>query len=76
MDTVVFTGRMPLETFKEERPREYERLVAQGKLEALMAPAPTPAEVTRAYVFGFTTLTIGIVLIVFIFWALLSSGFH
>ena len=35
MDTVVFTGRMPLEAFKEERPLEYERLVAQGKLDAL-----------------------------------------
>ncbi len=57
MDTVVFTGRMPLEAFKEERPLEYERLVAQGKLEELMAPAPTAAERLRAYVFGFTTLT-------------------
>jgi hypothetical protein len=76
MDMVVFTGRMPLETFKEERPLEYARLVEQGKLEALMAPAPTAAERTRAYIFGFTTLSIGIVLIVFIFWALLSSLLH
>ena len=57
MDTVVFTGRMPLETFKEERPLEYQRLVAQGKLDELMAPAPTSAERTRAYIFGFTTLS-------------------
>ena len=76
MDTVVFTGRMPLETFKEERPLEYERLVAQGKLQDLMTTAPTAAERVRAYVFGFTTLVIGIVLIVFIFWALLGSLLH
>jgi cytochrome b subunit of formate dehydrogenase len=76
MDTVVFTGRMPLATFKAERPLEYERMVAQGKLEAMMAPAPTSAEMTRAYVFGFAALGIGIVLIVFIFWALLRSLTH
>jgi cytochrome b subunit of formate dehydrogenase len=76
MDTVVFTGRIPLEKFKEERPLEYERLVAQGKLDTLLAPAPTAAEMTRAYVFGFATLAIGLVLIVFIFWALLSGLGH
>jgi predicted CXXCH cytochrome family protein len=76
MDTVVFTGRMPLETFKEERPLEYARLVAQGKLESLMSPEPTAGERARAYVFGFTTLTIGIVLAVFIFWALLGGLMH
>jgi len=73
MDTVVFTGRVPLEAFKEERPLEYETLVAQGKLEGRLAPAPTPAEFKVAYVFGFVTLAIGIVLVVFIFWALLRS---
>jgi hypothetical protein len=76
MDTVVFTGRMPLETFKEERPLEYARLVAQGKLDALMSPEPTAGERARAYIFGFTTLTIGIVLAVFIFWALLGGLMH
>lgn len=76
MDPVVFTGRMPLETFKEERPLEYARLVEQGKLEALMVPAPTASELARAYVFGFAALGIGIVLIVFIFWALLGSLLH
>jgi cytochrome b subunit of formate dehydrogenase len=73
MDTVVFTGRVPLEAFKEERPLEYEALVAQGKLDARLAPAPTPEEMRTAYVFGFVTLAIGIVLAVFIFWGLLDS---
>jgi cytochrome b subunit of formate dehydrogenase len=73
MDTVIFTGRMPLELFKEERALEYERLVAQGKLDEYMAPAPTAAELRRAYIFGFIALAIGIVLAVFIFWALLGS---
>ena len=33
MDPVIFTGSMPLERFKEERPLEYERLVANGQLD-------------------------------------------
>jgi cytochrome b subunit of formate dehydrogenase len=76
MDTVIFTGRMPLETFKHERPLEYERLVAEGRLDEVLVPPPTPAELRRAYVFGFTALTIGVVLAVFIFWALLTGGLH
>lgn len=76
LDPVVFTGRMPLEMFKEERPLEYERLVAEGRLEERLAPAPTPAEMRVAYVFGFTALTIGLVLAVFIFKALLGSLGH
>ncbi len=73
LDAVVFTGRMPLVAFKEERPLEYERLVAEGTLEDRMAPMPTAVELRVAYVFGFTALAIGIVLAVFIFRALLGG---
>ena len=76
MDTVVFTGRMPLETFKHERPLEYERLVAAGRLEELMAPAPTAGELRFAYIFGFAAVAIGVVLAVFIFWGLAGSLMH
>jgi hypothetical protein len=71
MDPVIFTGRMPLERFEQERPLEHARLVAQGRLR--LEPAPTAAELRRAHVFGYTALTIGVVLAVFIFWALLRS---
>jgi cytochrome b subunit of formate dehydrogenase len=76
LDTVVFTGRMPLEAFKEERPLEYARLVAQGKLEERLVPAPTAVELRVAYVFGFAALITGIVLAVFIFRALLGGLLH
>ena len=33
MDTVIFTGRMPVAEFKRDKPAEYEALVAAGKLE-------------------------------------------
>jgi cytochrome b subunit of formate dehydrogenase len=75
MDTVIFTGRMPLETFKHERPLEYERLVAEGRLEQFMAPAPTALEFRIAHVFGYLALAAGVALAIFIFWALLS-GLH
>ena len=76
MDPVIFVGRMPLARFKDERPLEYERLVAEGKLDDYLMPAPTPYEWRRAYVFGFIALTIGVALAIFIFAALLSGGLH
>jgi hypothetical protein len=76
MDTVVFTGRMPLETFKEERPLEYGRLVAEGKLDERLVPAPSVVQLRVAYLFGTAALVVGIVLAVFIFWALLSGLAH
>jgi len=76
MDPVIFTGRMPLDRFKDERPLEYERLVAQGKLEEYLMPAPTASELRRAYIFGFTAVAIGVLMAFFIFWGLLSGGFH
>jgi cytochrome b subunit of formate dehydrogenase len=76
MDTVIFTGSMPLERFKDERPLEYERLVATGKLDEYLVPPPTPEALRRAYIFGFTALAIGVALAIFIFVALLSSGLH
>ncbi len=76
MDPVIFTGRMPLARFKDERPLEYERLVAQGQLDAYLVPPPTASMLRRAYVFGFTALTIGILLAIFIFTSLLGTLGH
>jgi cytochrome b subunit of formate dehydrogenase len=76
MDPVIFTGRMPLERFKDERPLEYERMVAEGTLEQYLVPPPTPSDLRRAYIFGFTALGVGVLLAVMIFWALLGSLLH
>jgi len=72
MDPVVFTGRMPLEKFKEERPREYQRMVDNGTLEKALCEPPTREEMVWVYVFGFSALTVGLALALGIFWALLS----
>jgi len=76
MDLVIFLGRMPLDTMKFERPLEYERLVAQGKLEERLSPKPTPLEFRLAYIFGFTALLIGLFCALFIFKALLATLLH
>jgi len=72
MDPVVFTGRLALERLKEERPLEYQRLVASNQLERLLAPPPTPAELRRAYVFGLAAVAVGVALAIGIFVALLG----
>jgi cytochrome b subunit of formate dehydrogenase len=76
MDPVVFTGRMPLERFKDERPLEYQRAVAEQRLGELMVPAPSTGDLVRAYVFGFFAVAIGIALAVGIFVALLGGLLH
>ena len=73
MDPVIFTGRLPLELFKEERPLEYQRAVAEKRLDAMLAPAPTRTELLRAYVFGFAAVAIGVALAIGIFVALLGN---
>jgi thiosulfate reductase cytochrome b subunit len=70
MDPVIFTGSMPLERFKEERPLEYERMVANGTLEKNLVPAPEGANLTAAYVFGTIAVLIGLACAVGIFVAL------
>jgi hypothetical protein len=64
--TVVFTGGEPLEKFKLDRPREYRELLERGELEKHLIPAPPPVVVAFWRRFGFTALTIGLVMILLI----------
>lgn len=64
IDMVMFTGRMPLERFKHERPLEYERLVANGELEKHLDGPPTSAEVRFARIFGFILVAAGLLLMI------------
>lgn len=74
MDPVIFTGRMPLERFKEERPLEYQRLVDNGELESVLADPPTSAELRNARLFGFSALAIGVILAIGILWSIVKIG--
>ncbi len=69
MDTVIFTGGMPLDEFKQDRPREYEELVKSGKLEEHFVPAPEPRMLRRWRIFGTIALSLGILLIIGILYA-------
>ena len=70
MDPVIFTGTMPLDELKHERPREYAELVATGKLDDIKVP-PTPRWFfVVSHVFGFTALAIGLSLVVSIIYSM------
>jgi cytochrome b subunit of formate dehydrogenase len=71
MDPVIFTGSMPLERFKEERPVEYERLAASGELERRLVDPPTRQALAKARIFGFAAVAIGLLLVVGILGAML-----
>jgi len=71
MDPVIFTGRVPLEELKRDKPREYERMIEEGKLEQrLVEPYPPNVEMAMR-VFGFVMLGIGLTLIGLILYTML-----
>jgi cytochrome b subunit of formate dehydrogenase len=74
MDFVMLTGRVPLEEWKHERPREYEDRVATGKMEEILAD-PMPTVVTHVgKFFGILALAIGLSLVALILYAMLFGG--
>jgi len=73
MDLVIFTGRVPLEEFKDERQKEYEELKNSGELENYMAE-PYPPIVLRAIkVFAWIALSLGFLLVVMIIYAMVFA---
>jgi cytochrome b subunit of formate dehydrogenase len=73
MDIVVFTGRMPLEEFRRDKPAEYEALVKSGELEKHLVE-PYPAVVIKtARVFAWTALWLGFSIVVWIIFAMLFA---
>ncbi len=71
MDIVVFTGRMPLEEFKLDKPAEYEALVKSGELEKYLVEPYPPIVVRAVRVFGWTALTLGFSIVVWIIYAMI-----
>ena len=71
IDTVIFTEGMPLEEFERDRPREYRALVESGQLADRLMPAPAPRDVRFWRRLGFAALTIGLILIGLIVYAML-----
>lgn len=63
LDPVIFTGSMPLERFKEERPHEYRRMVERGELDSHLVDPPTKAQLRKIRFWGFTAVAVGLLLV-------------
>lgn len=72
MDRVIFTGRVSEEDLREERPAEYERLIARGELAGLRTSAPEPWLLRLGTAIGTTAVTIGLLLVTLILYAVLT----
>lgn len=72
MDTVIFTGLVPFDEFKRDRPREYKELKESGRLKKVMVKK----EIRSWYyniikTFGFIFVALGLILVGFIIYSML-----
>jgi cytochrome b subunit of formate dehydrogenase len=72
MDIVIFTGKMTMSRFKEERQQEYDRLVSEGKLDTVLTDPPTATARLVSKVFGFAAYISGLIMVVAILVTLLT----
>jgi cytochrome b subunit of formate dehydrogenase len=73
LDIAIFTGKIPIQRFIEERPEEYKRLQREGRLDDLTVEPPSQLARALATWFGFAALAVGLILIVAIFSTFLSN---
>jgi cytochrome b subunit of formate dehydrogenase len=73
MDLVIFTGRMPVEEFKEDKPAEYEALVKEGRLENRLVEAYPPVVIRAVRIFGWTALGVGFSIVLWILYAMIFA---
>jgi len=73
MDLVIFTGRVPLEDFEEDKPREYREQVEKGTLEANLVEAYPPIVIRAIRAFGWTALAVGFSIVLWIVYAMIFA---
>ena len=73
MDLVIFTGSMPVEEFKEDKPAEYEKLAAAGELEKHMVDPQPPIVVRAVRFFAWTALAVGLLMVLMIIYAMVFA---
>jgi cytochrome b subunit of formate dehydrogenase len=73
MDLVVFTGRMPLDEFRNDKPAEYEALVQSGELEKHLAEPYPEIVVKTIRIFAWGALALGFSMVVWIVYAMLFA---
>jgi cytochrome b subunit of formate dehydrogenase len=72
LDDVMFSGSMTEEEFKHERGAEYERLVAEGRLEEYKVEPPPPWQRKVALITGGVAQLIGTIVVILIILAALQ----
>ena len=73
MDTVIFTGRMPVAEFKRDKPAEYQAMVAEGKLGENLVEAYQPVVIRTIRAFAWTALTLGTLIVLWIIYAMVFA---
>ena len=73
MDIVVFTGRMPVSEFREDKPAEYEALVSAGKLDEHLVDSYPPIVIRTIRAFAWTALGLGFGIVVWIIYAMVFA---
>ncbi len=63
LDTTMFTGRVPLEHYRHEHRREYDRLVASGELDKYLVSAPSEPLSYGSKLLGTVLIVIGLSLL-------------
>jgi hypothetical protein len=71
IDTVIFTGRFPKYELVEERLEQYNRLLAEKKLETYRDKYPSVAADLFSTIMGFAMLAIGLFCVFLIAWEFL-----
>jgi len=64
MDMVIFTGVENEEEFKHKRPLEYQRMVAEGKLDARVGQKPQRWFLNFSRIVGFIAISVGVLLLI------------
>jgi len=72
LDPVIFTGVVPLDEYKVDRPEEYKYLKESGNLKKLVTLKDfSPTKMRLVRIFGYSFLTMGITLIILIIYSML-----
>ncbi len=75
MDTVVFTQKLPLSRFKEERPKEYQEMIKKGDLDKYLVDPPSKWYSVFVLIMGWFFLSIGVICLGAIIYSLLRLVF-
>ena len=72
MDLVAFTGKVPEHELRDERPAEWDRLRAEGRLGRFESTPPSERSILLGRALGTVAVTLGLTMVALIIWALVK----